>query len=588
MTTKEKMPVNRYLSSYLINHMQDKARMMDAIIRRAKEYAEGYRLSDTHFAYSMGDEERLDYFKAKLYNTLLHAQIEPTPDQWGSCNACNGIFSRWKARPLYRVKRYSIPNNEEIRYTKAACKDHISNRLWMEVMSMHNPFDFSFFDQEKDFPEPDPLNQCAACGEDMLPRMESNSLSWTPFGDAREVDAMGSDGKVYIVHQSCSYTCESDNGKHVWSGGRHYTGTIGTTTKWINNLRICPTHYDEVVDEHKTIFNCDVCDREFTDEYAKTSHRMDDIICAWCYDEEYWCDNCEAWFRDVTDHDDDYSCNNEDDDDDSGSSYVMSYSYKPAPIFNGKSTKNLFFGLELEVEYRGNLYDGFNEGAEKVHSHLNDGGNRFYLKYDGSLQNGFEIVSHPHTLEKFQQTDWSILDWMMDNKWRSWDTGRCGIHVHVSRDAFDPASDNQRDTHQIKFIKLIYDNKQHVQRLSGRRSSWAKFDDKGKIVRKVKTKYQSDGRYSAVNVEPSQTIEVRVFKGSLRKERVLACIEFVHAAVEYTRDLPVVYTDSPFAWTSFMSYVFNNRKTYPNLMVILNELMAQSTNSANNVEGEDD
>ena len=100
--------------------------------------------------------------------------------------------------------------------------------------------------------------------------------------------------------------------------------------------------------------------------------------------------------------------------------------------------------------------------------------------------------------------------------------------------------------------------------------------------------YQSDSRYSAVNVEPSATIEVRVFKGSLRKERVLSCIEFVHAAVEYTRNLPVVYTEDPFAWTSFIGYVLSNKKLYPNLIIILNELMAASSQSSNNDEGEED
>ena len=147
------------------------------------------------------------------------------------------------------------------------------------------------------------------------------------------------------------------------------------------------------------------------------------------------------------------------------------------------------------------------------------------------------------------------MDALQELGCRSWNTKTCGIHVHVGRSAFNAATNEQRDTHQIKFIKLIYDNKDYVQRFAGRKSSWAKFDDQGNIVRKVKLGYQSAARYSAVNVENPMTLEVRVFRGTLRKERVLANIEFVHAAVEYTRNLKIVPKDNPFSWTSFIGYV---------------------------------
>ena len=148
--------------------------------------------------------------------------------------------------------------------------------------------------------------------------------------------------------------------------------------------------------------------------------------------------------------------------------------------------------------------------------------------------------------------------------------------MHVSRTAFSAATSDQRDTHQIKFMKLIYDNKDQVQKLAGRKSSWAKFDDKGQVIRKVKYGYQSANRYSAVNVENSNTLEVRVFRGSLRKERVLSAVEFVHAAVEYTRDLKIVPKDKPFEWTTFIGYVTKHKDIYPNMLTIVNEMLAKA------------
>jgi hypothetical protein len=86
---------------------------------------------------------------------------------------------------------------------------------------------------------------------------------------------------------------------------------------------------------------------------------------------------------------------------------------------------------------------------------------------------------------------------------------------------------------------------------------------------------QGNGRYSAINTENDDTIEVRVFKGSLRKERVLSAIEFVHASVEYTRDIKVTSKNHALSWLKFTGYVASQRwKQYPNLVTIMSESFA--------------
>jgi hypothetical protein len=116
-------------------------------------------------------------------------------------------------------------------------------------------------------------------------------------------------------------------------------------------------------------------------------------------------------------------------------------------------------------------------------------------------------------------------------------------------------------------MKLIYDNQRQVERLAGRSSDrWANFSDRGRLVNKVKNGHQSNGRYSAVNTDNYNTIEVRVFKGSLNKKRVLSALEFVTAAVEYTRDLKVNGQNRALDWSRFVAYVVSTADTYPNLM----------------------
>jgi hypothetical protein len=225
-------------------------------------------------------------------------------------------------------------------------------------------------------------------------------------------------------------------------------------------------------------------------------------------------------------------------------------------------------GFELEVESGGNSR---RDGAEVVTNAL---GERIYLKEDGSLSDGFEIVTHPHSLNEYQQNfDWSALSQLRRLGFRSWDTSTCGLHVHVSRTAFGIVGSRRDITkvqaHELRFMKLIYDNNRQISRLAGRTSSYATFDDKGRLVQKVKHGHQENGRYAAVNSENSETLEVRVFRGSLKPERVLMALELVQAAVEYTRDLHVSASNKALSWMMFTRYVADNAETYPNLFIAM-------------------
>jgi hypothetical protein len=185
---------------------------------------------------------------------------------------------------------------------------------------------------------------------------------------------------------------------------------------------------------------------------------------------------------------------------------------------------------------------------------------------------------------------------------RSWDTDTCGLHVHVSRDGFGNTpltpgeNENEwrkrtiivRQSHELRFIKLIYDNQRQVERLAGRKANqWATFSDKGKLIAKVKDNYQSDGRYSVVNTENYNTIEVRIFKGSLKRERVQSALEFVHASVEYTRNLRVTGSNRALSWIKFSAYVADNMNTYPNLFNYMEKILQTDSMYDNRTEGDE-
>jgi hypothetical protein len=118
-------------------------------------------------------------------------------------------------------------------------------------------------------------------------------------------------------------------------------------------------------------------------------------------------------------------------------------------------------------------------------------------------------------------------------------------------------------------MKLIYDNERQIGRLAGRTSSYATFEDKGRLVSKIKHGNQSNGRYSAINSDNSATLEVRVFRGSLKPQRVLMALELVQCAVEYTRDLHVNASNKALSWMMFTRYVADNASIYPNLFTAM-------------------
>lgn len=338
----------------------------------------------------------------------------------------------------------------------------------------------------------------------------------------------------------------------------------------------CVTSYYKSHGGEGNFIYCDHC--EDTVCASETGVYRGDRYCNRCISNNVFeCDDCGSERWDSDDHEcDDYN---------DSRNIIHSWGYKPNPIFFGTGTYHM--GFELEVENRRS--SSRLEGAQLAQDTLD---NHAYMKSDASLEDGFEIVTHPHTLEYYQQDfEWEVLNKLRRNGFRSWDTTTCGLHVHVSRTAFGgmvnystSASEILRmQAHQLRFMKLIYDNERQVSRIAGRSSSsYASFSDKGSLVPKVKQGYSERGHFSAVNVENYATLEIRVFKGSLRKERILSALEFVSASVEYTRNLKVTGTNTALSWLRFTAYVSQEATTYPNLALIMSESFTREQDPSDN------
>ena len=308
---------------------------------------------------------------------------------------------------------------------------------------------------------------------------------------------------------------ESEEGCRLTGPHYYYDNRV---RGYVNNPLYCGSCYDTYVT------SCEGCSAEYDSDHAD-NYYVDGYgdYCQSCYESGLfrWCEGCNAY---VTE-DDDCGC---------GSSDLYGYDYKTRAVFHGKPKDKAFFGLELEMERCGNY--SISDGVDKIRSAF--GEDRFYCKHDGSLNNGIEMVSHPMSLDEWHKIEpefRTMLDGLRRMGYRSWDADSAGIHVHLSADAFD-----NDGSHLWKFQSLFYGNQVQMEKFAGRSSHWGKLDvSKGYITEacKIRKRGGYTDRYMAVNLCNRFTVEMRLFRGSLNTDRVLANIELIHAALTYTRTL---------------------------------------------------
>ena len=286
-----------------------------------------------------------------------------------------------------------------------------------------------------------------------------------------------------------------------------------------------------------------------------------------------WCESCTENYASYCDDHDNYyrrECDDCESDEDTG--VIHQYSYKPEPHFHGEASNNLYMGFELEMELNKVDTREYREAISKV-APLEES-EICYLKSDASINGmGFELVTHPHTLEAYVKDDmlWNYIEELRTNYGaRSWDTNNCGLHVHVSRATFKSGA------HTHRFMTLIYKNPKEMMKLAGRKNSrYASFgdvyqkDEWGLPIFNLKDKihhgYRTE-RMSAINVHNENTLELRFFRGNMKREGVMTALELCHASIEYTRDLSLSDVKvGALTWEWFADWVEANNGIYPNL-----------------------
>ena len=321
--------------------------------------------------------------------------------------------------------------------------------------------------------------------------------------------------------------------------------------------------------EEQTV-ECDCCQDRIWRHEAEGNDTY--TLCRYCYENHYTtCSECGVLM-----HDDDARYTDDNDEpycpecyEKLSSESIHNYHYKPSPIFYGEGD-SLFMGVELEI-------DGAGESschAQKILQIANGKDEHIYCKHDGSLDEGFEIVSYPMTLAYHTETmNWrEIMEKAIELGYTSHNAGSCGLHIHCNRNFFGA----EYEVQEIAIGRVIYlvekfwnELVKFSRRTPSSLNRWAaKYATISNTVTETyrKAKDKADSRYVAVNLTNFATIEFRMFRGTLRYETFLATLQLVDELCRTALNLYDAELEN-LSWCEFVRRMDKERK--PELIAYL-------------------
>jgi hypothetical protein len=285
--------------------------------------------------------------------------------------------------------------------------------------------------------------------------------------------------------------------------------------------------------------------------------------CATCVDTEFiTCAGCDGRFWRTETHE--YRGETFCADCHTDNSQLLDYGYKPtwiSRLVDGETEdKALTFGLEIESE---------NMERVELADTLCNMPPYMFAKYDSSIDSGAEFVTHPLSWKYIHANIREFSDFLsviIAQGWRSYNTGTCGIHIHIPKRCVSSLT-------LLKLMRLFYHHPNFIMAVSQRSranleswgSVWNQSGESENMVYKAKNKHGNNRRCTAINLQNDHTIEFRIFRGTLHLNSILKNIEFIKCCLDYCvqSSLPDINKGR------FVIFARNNRRTFPNLAAFL-------------------
>ena len=241
---------------------------------------------------------------------------------------------------------------------------------------------------------------------------------------------------------------------------------------------------------------------------------------------------------------------------------IHNYSTRVEQMLKFKATRvrpnTVYLGCELEYETNNRNRAQIDVG-KLMHGHA-------LMKSDGSIRNGFEIVTCPATLdihlEIFKKFYDSIPPDLKIEK-------NVGMHVHISRKPLSQLTLGK----MTEFLNRP-ENKLFIGFIAGRiDNNYARMDSGRNVTYAWRNKNGGD-RYNALNLNNQNTVEVRLFATPMNYKEFASRLQFVQALVDYC--MPAQSNESLKKQThyeAFMGWLSNRKRMFPELSYHLKEFV---------------
>lgn len=379
-----------------------------------------------------------------------------------------------------------------------------------------------------------------------------------------------SDYSNYVFHTDSQVEVNTPNGSEAWSEEEF------ESNGWVCDD--CGERFSNRVDSHQTddVNSRSICQSCVEDNDYRPCNDCNNVtqepiysggnpICRSCADDYNWCPEHGDY------HHCDNECNSESDDIEEPEKHIRSYSTRVeqqyawgTPMAKGKyllrAQCSLWMGIELEVESTGAHF------PNEIAGMLLEDVDRIICCEDGSLTQGFEIKTPPMNLAETKKIFEDILASSAVGHLRSHNGGNCGLHINLSRSGLSQLQQAKilfffNSKQNAGFLKAIcrrfsesltlenghtnYSKVSGTPRLAEVTTAWRRDEPiysrqntaycskgKGKVYNKGES--VNSTRYSAVNFT-DQKVEIRLPRGTLKRNTLLANLELAAAVTEFTR-----------------------------------------------------
>lgn len=233
---------------------------------------------------------------------------------------------------------------------------------------------------------------------------------------------------------------------------------------------------------------------------------------------------------------------------------IMNYTTRVPSILKFKAKNvtphTLYLGCELEFETTDK-----DIARRKVGRAL---AGHAIMKSDGSIRNGFEVVTCPATLDIHLEIFKKFFDKNITELKKA---DNVGMHVHVSRKPLSVLTVGKL----TEFMNRT-DNVKFITHIAGRAPNNYCRQSSERTISYPWLNQSNTERYNALNLNNKDTVEFRIFSTPLTYDEFASKVQFCQALVDYCKpaavSLPIKQQTSHH---SFINWALSNYKFYPEL-----------------------